>query len=326
MSLSLQRPIAFDNHPVVQQTYIVPTESIDAAYVEVKRCIRHRIPGALLIGMSRFGKTYAARFICSILNEEFPKIVTITFGCEKKKVPAESAFFENILEAVGHKDIFSGTNSAKRLRLINKLTEMVVNSHQNLLVVFLDEAQRLEVIEYEWLRDVHDKLERRGIRMISFLVGQQKLLNQKNAFKQQGETQIIGRFMIDELPFHGVRTANEAATCLAGYDQACYPSSTDWTFTRFFLPLACEGGFKLVDQASELWEAFRRAHVDAGFRFDLEIPMQYFSRAVEIALVDYSEHDKPGLRFTPAIWDDVVRASRFIVAVEELRLNPDLDA
>lgn len=325
MPLVPQRPIPYDSHPIVQQTYIVPTASIDAAYREVKRCIRYRIPGAMLLGMSRYGKTYAARYICGVLKEDFPKIVAVNFGCEKKKRPVESAFFENMLEAIGHQDVFSGTNSAKRARLLNKLTEMVNRSGQNLLVVFLDEAQRLEVIEYEWLRDVHDKLEKRGIRMITFLVGQQSLQNQKNAFKQQGETQIIGRFMIDELPFHGLRTPIDAATCLAGYDEARYPTDTDWTYPRFFLQQAYDDGLRLVDSAADAWGAFKRAHLEAGFQFEMEIPMRYFSHAVEIALTDYGERDRPDFRFTPAIWDDVVRASRYVVAVEELRLNPSLD-
>ena len=325
MPLSQPRPASWDSHPVVQQTYIVPTPSIDTAYIDVKRCIRHRTPGALLVGLSRYGKTYAARYMCIVLKEDFPKIVAVNASCEKKPKPVEAAFFENLLEAAGHKDVQSGSNSAKRRRLVNRLTEMVERSGQNLLILFLDEAQRLELIEYEWLHDVHDKLQPRGIRLISFLVGPQKLLNQKNAFKQQGETQIVGRFMIDELPFHGICSAEDVATCLAGYDAACYPPNSEWPYTRFFLQQAWDEGLRMTDQANEVWAAFGRAHAKAGFNFNLEIPMQYFSRAIEIALMDYSDRDSPGFRLTPAIWDEVVAASKYVIAVEELRLNPDID-
>ncbi len=321
----LPRPIEIDQHPLVQQTYIVPTVSIDDAYVQVKRCIRHRIPGALLVGQSRFGKTYCARYISRQLKDEYPKLVVISVGSEKKKTPVESAFFESLLEAAGHKEIQSGTNSAKRRRLIERLTELVTRSRQNLLVLFFDEAQRLSMEEYEWLRDVHDQLERRGIRMITFLIGQQKLINQKNALRLQGETQIIGRFMIDELPFHGVRTADEAATCLNAYDDACYPVDSDWSYTRFFLPLAFESKFRLVDQAENVWSAFLSAHASAGFRFAIDIPMQYFSRAVEIALTDHCDRDAAGFSLTPAMWEQAVLDARYVAAVEELRLNPEID-
>ena len=112
MKPSLVRPIEFASHPIVLQTYILATPSIDEVYQEVKTCIRHRTPGAMLIGTSRFGKTYAVRYMASIMKEEFPKIVVVTFGCKKKKAPVESAFFENILEAIGHENPHAGTNSA----------------------------------------------------------------------------------------------------------------------------------------------------------------------------------------------------------------------
>jgi type II secretory pathway predicted ATPase ExeA len=325
MSIPVQRPVEFDQHPLVQQTYILPTTSIDDAFRNVLRCIRHRIPGAMLVGMSRYGKTYAGRYISLLLQEQFPKLVVVSVGTEKKKAPIESAFFENLLEAVGHKDLKSGTNSAKRRRLVQRLCELVSHSGRNLLIMFMDEAQRLHADEYEWLRDVHDKLEKNGIRMITFLIGQRKLVNQKNAFKLQGEDQIVARFMVEEVPFHGVRTAEDVATCLQAYDETRFPPESPWPYTRFFLPTAFDNGLRLVDQAANAWRAFTAAHQRAGFRFDIEIPMQYFSRVVEIVLTDCNESDAEDFALTPAIWDQAVQDSRYVVAVEELRLNPELD-
>ena len=325
MSLDFQRPLSPDRHPLTLLKYIVSTPSIDTTYTEVKRCLRHRVPGAMLLGQSRYGKTYAARWMSRMMKEDYPKIVTVTFGCERKKRPVESAFFENILEAAEHSDVYSGSNSAKRRRLINHLTDQVTRSGQNLVVFFIDEAQRLDLIEYEWLWDIHDQLERRGIRMITFLVGQQKLLNQKSALKEQGEIQIVNRLMVDELHFHGVRSAEEVASCLAGYDESCFPTDSDWTFTRFFLPYAYADGLRLADDAHVVWDAFVSAHESAGFRFKIDIPMAYFSRAVEIALTDCSEHDKSGFRLSPAIWEEVVRNSKYVAATEETRLRPDTD-
>jgi len=279
----------------------------------------------MLIGMSRYGKTYAARWMARMMKEDYAKIVTVTLGCERKKRPVESAFFENMLEAADHTDVYSGTNGAKRGRLISHLTELVTRSGQNLIVFFVDEAQRLDLLEYEWLWDVHDKLERRGIRMITFLVGQQKLLNQKSALKEQGEHQIVNRLMVDELQFHGLRSAEEVASCLAGYDESCFPADTDWTYTRFFLPRAYADGLRLADDAHVVWDAFVSAHEGAGFRFKVDIPMAYFSRAVEIALMDYSEHDNAGFKLSPAIWEEVVRNSKYVAATEDSRFNPNAD-
>lgn len=315
------RPVAIDTHPLVLQKYIVPTPSIDSLYLNIKRCLKLRVPGAIIYAMTRWGKTYAARYVALMLKADFPRLVVFTFDCHSRSRPSESAFFTNLLRAVGHEKAEGGMASSKRVRLINKLLEMLQASRQNMLVVFADEAQKLEIEEYEWLREVHDELERNGYRMVTFLIGQPQLKNVKSALKESRQTQIVGRFMIDDIEFHGVRTAEEAASCLLGYDTACYPNEK-WPFTRFFLPQAWSQGLRLVNEAAVLWYEFDDAHNSAGFRTHLEVPMTYFARAVEIAILEMGE-DSADFKFTPAMWKQAVIDSRFSAAEEELLLNID---
>lgn len=314
------RPLAIDQHPVSLQKYIIPTPSLDAFYDRIKKCIRLRTPGAIVHGQPRYGKTYGIRYAMNVLLDDFPNVVMFSFLCHKKASHSESAFFANLLESVGHKAPQAGTISAKRSRLVLFLMEKVDRSGQNLVIVFADEAQRLDVIEYEWLRDVHDELERRGVRMITFLVGQSQLLHQKNAFRASKETQIIARFMVDEMAFRGLTSVDDVATCLAGYDESMYPMGTDWTYTRFFFPLAFESGFRLVSQAQAIWDAFRDAHDEARLAFMGEIPMQYFTRTVEIALTEYAEQDADDFRMSPQIWMNAVGEANYIQAEEEMQL------
>ncbi|ABR91923.1 Uncharacterized conserved protein [Janthinobacterium sp. Marseille] len=320
MSLTYQRPIALEDHPVVAQKYIVPTPSIDELYVRVKKLIRLRTPGAIIYAHPRFGKTYGVRYVSRMLKEDYPKLVVISFGCQKKKSHSEDAFFANLLDAAGHKDPMSGNITRKRFRLNERIKELVDNSGLNWVVFFADEAQRLDIIEYEWLRDVHDELERRGVRMITLLVGQPQLLNQKSSFRIGKQTQIVSRFMIDEMRFRGLCSANDLATCLAGFDHAFFPESSKWSYTRYFLPAAFGDGLRLMDQAAMLWRTFQEAHEEARFDYELEIPMQYFARSVEIALLESMDNDSYDFRFSPAIWHAAVAESNFISAQEELRL------
>jgi hypothetical protein len=46
-----------------------------------------------------------------------------------------------------------------------------------------------------------------GIRLITFLIGQPQLLTQKAGFQMSGDEQIVARFMIEQLLFHGIRDA-----------------------------------------------------------------------------------------------------------------------
>ncbi|WP_236635435.1 ATP-binding protein [Rhodoferax sp. TS-BS-61-7] len=306
------------------QKYIVGTHSIDQLYMRIKKCIKLRVPGSIVYARTRYGKTYACRYVASALKSDFPNIVTFTFSCHKRKVPSESAFFTNLLFAIGHAESEKGTAPRKRIRLINTLILQLAKSRQNILVVFADEAQKLELDEYEWLREVHDELERRGYRMITFLVGQPQLKNQKTSLKEARQTQIVGRFMIDDIEFRGVCSAEEAASCLLGYDDTCYPADSDWSFTRFFLPLAWSRGVRLSPQAGVLWQQFEDAHREGGYRTTVEVPMTYFARTVEIALTDLCQ-DSKDFQFTPVLWKKAIEESRFSLAEEELLLDMDPD-
>lgn len=318
--MDFQRPIEFDRHPLVEQKYILPTPSIEELYEKVKRLIRLRTPGAIIYAHPRFGKTYSIRYVIRVLRVDMPGVVILSFGCQKKKNHSEDAFFSNLLKATGHPAAESGSIIRKRARLTDKIKELVDRTRYNLVIAFADEAQRLDIIEYEWLRDVHDELERAGIRMITLLVGQPQLLNQKNAFRAGKQTQIVSRFMIDEMRFRGIQSADDLAACLAGYDAACYPEASEWSYTRFFFPNAYDEGLRMVDQASTIWSAFEEAHNTARFDFSLEIPMQYLARTVEISFLEHSEHDTSNFRFSPEIWMTSVRESNYVSAQEELRL------
>jgi hypothetical protein len=321
MTLSYQRPVAMETHPIIRRKYIVPTPNIDELVKRVNKQIRLRSPGAILYGYPRFGKTSSIRYVISYLQELYAGAVCINFRCETHKSGSEDAFFCALLSAVGHREPQAGKISRKRARLIECICEMADSMGRDWIVFFADEAQKLQVLEYEWLRDVHDTLERKGIRMITILVGQPQILAQKSSLRQSQDTQIVLRFMVTEMRFGGLTTPEEVATCLNSYDQAHFPASSAWPYTRFFYPRAYSTGLRLVEQANAVWSAFERAHEGAGFTHPLEIPMAYFARTVEHALSEHFHRDHENFRFSAAIWDEAVLESTYVLAFEEIRLG-----
>ncbi len=318
MELAIRRTVPIKTHPLVRKNYVVPTPSIDGFYERVCKCIAYGLSGSMLYGHPRFGKTSAVRYVINMLAVEFPQIVAVSFLCLKSKTRSEAAFFSHLLEAVGHAQAHAGAISRKRSRLIHKLLERVEKSGEHVLILFADEAQRLDINEYEWLRDVYDELDQHGVKALVFLIGQPDLRNQKNALQESHQTQIVGRFMTHEIPFRGLLSVDDVATCLAGYDESCFPQSSDWTYTRFFLPRAYADGFRLVDEATALWRAFLDAHEAARFTFELEVPMKYFTQTVELALIQGAEHDAPEHRLSAAIWREAVLESNYVSAQESV--------
>ncbi|WP_176317566.1 ATP-binding protein [Burkholderia vietnamiensis] len=318
---SLQRPVDPAAHPLLNQTYIVPTPAIAEMYARVRLCLRRGIAGAVIYGHTRWGKTYAIRYCARLLHHDLRRIVVLSLGMPQNPSRSEALFFGMLLEATRHERADSGSALQRRLRLYHRLAEMVERAGGNTLVVFVDEAQRLELEHYEWLRDVQDELSRRGIRMFTFLVGQPGILNRKSSFKQNVDTsQIVARFMVEEMRFAGLRGAGDLKMPLGAYDSSVFPEGSGWNYTRFFLQRAFDHGFRLGEQHELLWEAFDAAHRCARFDFPMEIPMEYLARAIEIALTDNMEHDAPGFALSAACWGQAVDESNFVAALEELRI------
>ncbi|HZH06914.1 MAG TPA: ATP-binding protein [Lautropia sp.] len=306
------RPLDPALHPIETGGYRIATPAIQAFSDLINRCLRYRITGALTYGPSRIGKTRAIEYLRLLLAQTQPKITTYHAQAEHKPRHAEGPFLANLLEAVGYPDPVGGTNPAKRMRLVNKIKEACTRNGSGTVVLFCDEAQRYDENEYEWLRDVHDHLDRLQIRLFTFLVGQQELLAVKMALQHARKTQIVARLMVEELAFFGIRNVREVATCLDGYDQTNFPRASDWSFTRFYVPQAVAAGYRLAHDAGLLWSAFERLHYRHGLPGPLEIPMESFTRAVEIVLKDSEVRDGADYRPEAALWDMAVRSCGYI--------------
>lgn len=317
---SVVRPTPVTSHPMLTKQYIIATPAINAAYREVRRIVSLQIPGAIMFARSRFGKTWAIRYMRVALREDLEDVVIHSFRCKKVKTPSESAFHEDLLFAVGHENWESGSGSKKKRRLMNYLIDEVGTSNQGKLILFADEAQRLTVTEYEWLKDIHDELDENGYRMITLSVGQPELLSQKGSFRTSKKTHLVMRFMVDEIEFHGLTSMADLKDCLEKYDESCYPSGSDWTFTRYFFPLAFLDGMRVANCAEELWEAFKVAHIKSGVREELEIPMQYFSSVVETVFSSYFKLDRSDFRISQEMWNQAIEYSGFAHGVSEYSL------
>jgi len=314
MDHTVNRPVSVDKHPLTLRKYRIPTPSIAALRELIDECLLLYVTGAAIEGRPRIGKSYAIEFMRRDLAKRYPKMSVYGIRCKKSQAPSENAFFSALLHAANHAATAGSSRTALRGRLTHKIRQVAETNDDHRVVLFADEAQNLREIEYEWLREVHDDLEMDELRLFVFLVGQPQLLAQKSAFQAQGKEQIVARFMIEELHFRGLTSAEECAACLSAYDRAEYPPGSDWSYTRFFLPQAHAAGLRLEQEAAALWAAFEDAHIRANLSGDLEIPMKYFTTAVEAAFLIGMNRDASTFKFNDEFWAQMVVKSRYVLA------------
>lgn len=314
MTINILRPRSVDEHPLKRRTYRVPTPSIKAMIALVDECLFMFIGGALIHGRPRIGKSCAIDFVITDLKAKHPHLSTYKMRWIKPQLPSEISFFAALLHAVKHPADPCAKKTALRGRLVHKLRQVADTLGDDRVVLFIDEAQNLREIEYEWLRDLHDELENNGVRLFTFLIGQHQLLAQKSAFQAQDKEQIVARFMIEELAFRGIASEAECAAVMGAYDKGEFPASSGWNYTRFFVPLAYDAGLRMAESAPRLWRAFEDAHVKAQLDGPPEIPMKYFTGAIEAALLTSIELDSETLSFDAAFWTAMVERSRYVMA------------
>ena len=101
---------------------------------------------------------------------------------------------------------------------------------------------------------------------------------------------------------------------MGAYDIGEYPAASGWNYVRFFVPRAYAAGLRMRESASRLWRAFEDAHYKAQLDGPPEIPMKYFTAAIEAALLTSTEQDSDTLSWDAAFWTTMVDRSRYVMA------------
>lgn len=303
-------------HPIETGRYLLQTNQIESMKETIVRWVDNRLPGGIVYGRPRLGKTRAIKYLMHVLPSEFNQSIPVfSLKCRQYKVANENVYFEDILKDVKHAFPSSGKASQKRDRLIKFLQESVESSGQHRVVFFLDDAQRLVEMQYGWLMDIYNDLDSLGISLTVILVGQKELIHQRSAFQQAKKLQLIGRFMIDDFRFSGIKTVDDIQTCLAGYDQfSDYPNGSGWSFTRYFFPDVFARGFRLEDCAADLFDGFCSARTEAGLFQSPEIPMQYLTLTVDYALRKYGRNGDDLDNISKVQWMHAIKNSGYITA------------
>jgi hypothetical protein len=310
--------VAPGRHPIETTRYLLGTQVIDTFQDTVCQWIDNRAPGGMIYGKPRYGKTRAIRYLCKALPAIYgDDIPIISYSCRDYRDASESAFFEDLLRAAGHSLFALGNSAAKRDRLREFLFEKVDFTEQDRLILFLDEAQKLHEQQYKWLIDLHNELDELGINFITLLVGQPELMHQYSAFKLAGKMQVIGRFMVHQHEFHGVRNCDDVEVCLNGYDDNSeHPVGSSWSFTRYFYPAIFNSGWRLSHSSEDLWESFLQTHEKYGFVGEPNIPMQFFCRTVEHVLRRFGTLNEEFPNLSIKVWKEAIKCSGYVEAEE----------
>lgn len=255
-----ERPyLPLKTHPIETGNYFIGTKEVRKMYKNIKQWIENRAPGGIAYGRPRLGKTWAISYLEKELPLDFgEQLPILKFKCNQNSRINENTFYEELLLQFGHDLPYSGRKTMKNERLNKYLQEKAEQAGSRRIIMFIDDAQRLVALQYNVLMDIYNFLKENGISMTAILVGQEELKHVRSGFIAAKMGQIVGRFMVHEYKFSGVKTREELLTCLNGYDSLSeYPTNSGWSFTRYYFPDAYDQGFRLENCIDDLFQQLK---------------------------------------------------------------------
>jgi type II secretory pathway predicted ATPase ExeA len=187
------------------RAFLVKTPACIEYYTKLKSWFSMGIQGAIVVGRPRLGKTSGTRWVLGAIQMVFGKVPYVEIPIRKQHLHNEGAFFQFMLKCCKHKYYNRGSVADKRDRLFEALLARARRSSIRMVILFIDEAQELEELHYQWLRNISNELDSAGYRIFCLLVGQKELINKRNSLLVEEMEQIVSRFMTEVLMFSGDR-------------------------------------------------------------------------------------------------------------------------
>ncbi|MCA8292156.1 hypothetical protein LGN16_35215, partial [Burkholderia vietnamiensis] len=139
--------------------------------------------------------------------------------------------------------------------------------------------------EWLWLVELHSLLEKQRIRLCVFSIASLQFFDEPLGMALAGGAHVAARFMLASAPFHGVRTVDELAYVMRGYDEGSeWPAGSGCSFTAGLAPRPWAGGFRMADQAEALMLAMQDA-LPPRYAGPVDFPMKTVAHACRHVLL-----------------------------------------
>ncbi len=277
----------------MRQEYAIYTPSMDEMITTIGNWIDQRTSGGYIYGPSRFGKSRTVKwYVRIVLEERFKRQLPLVVWSRPPTMMLEGDFWNFLLKA--SKFHFQNPEKPKkrlqaRFLFKQQLITIARSARQNFIVLMIDEAHDVTLNEWKWLLGLQNELDDEGFRLTIFSIGSHQISYQPNYLARVGSAHIAARFFAVSAKFHGIKSINELAYILNGYDvDSEWPANTGTSYLKYFAPFAFEQNCRLTDRAADLWLAFEELlppELKSGNKsWKMEIPMQHVALTMEQVL------------------------------------------
>ncbi|MCR4657824.1 MAG: ATP-binding protein [Lachnospiraceae bacterium] len=257
--------------------FIIRTKAIRSLEEQMMMWLSISACGAIIYGRARIGKTRAMLSVASDIRNRYGAGFPVIIWEITDHAVTEKHFYTSLLMAMGIEGIpRSQTALALKQRVLNELVMAACQTPFRRAVLMLDEAWKFTEKDFSWLMDLYNILSRKDVLLTCFLFGTRELKDIKTGFKRLGKDQIVGRFMINEFQFYGMKEPEELMLCMLDFDKATVTvecgGHSSVPIIDYYFPDRGDRTFYGI--GGEYWEAFMHIRSEYGIKAE-DIPMKY---------------------------------------------------
>lgn len=301
-------------HPVELDSYVIPTNALEAFVNVCVDWINANLVGALVPGLQRIGKSHAVDY--------FVANYRLWLGNSVGVVSAEVLPHKQISEGIFWGDLLTSMKRPTKKRspedrrqlFVGRLVEAGSRSEKKKVVIFIDEAQLLDDMLYKLLIGVHNEMWRLyRIKCVWILVGQQELETVISTYIAEGKRQIVGRFMADTYLFQPLTGITDFKAAMECYDLHLHHPLNGPSFTEHFAPAPWADGYRLVSDADSIFGRIAQARIDNGLPDGSGMTMQGFTTLMNHILIQLLPGLKVGEQLDPNDIDEAIIATNCMI-------------
>ena len=294
----------------------VATREIEELANAILLALEASYRGMCVYSYGRFGKTEAARYLRdhrAWLGRH--KAAMLSFECPKAEKRTDSSFVATLL--TGFKIRYS--NKSRPHELMQQLTSFLIErclaAGTKLVIVMLDDANRLKPDDYEHLVTLDNLMTARGYVFFAVSIFQRDVTGFTNetVFRSEYPPHVHGRFLVRKHLFSGVKNVEDLAYYLSRYDESTeWPAGSSVSFSKHFASHAFQNGWRLAHEAARLWQFAGELRDEFRLPSDWTWPMKSLEGTVAYLLTNVAANSPDFLSFQDEHIKSALDASGYI--------------
>lgn len=310
-------PILEEQHPMLELLRpTVATREIESLSNAILVALEASYRGICVYAYARFGKSEAATYLR--LHKEWlgrHEAAILSFLCPLADKRTDGSFTSTLLIGLNVRISSKSTPDERMQQLGSFLIERCHAANSKLVIIMVDDANRLKPRDYEHLVTLDNLLTAAGYYLFIVSIFQRDVTGFTNESVTQSEypPHVHGRFFVRKHEFCGIRSIEDLAYYLSRYDESTeWPAGSGMSYSRHFAPLAFDNGWRLAHEAPRLWAAAEKLRNGHRLPSAWTWPMKSIEGTVAYLLTNVAAKTTDFQDFSDADIDAALEAAGYI--------------